>query len=219
MKKILISTVMVLMVALLAIGPASAQKGKININGEVTAVGTDTLTIQSNQGETFVVTVPDGFDLNSIQVGDSVLVKAVAGDGGSWQAQTIKQIGRGISGDGDDDDDQSEGSKGNSAFCADGKQEKPHPLAARMSERYGVTEQWVMDYFCDGYGMGAIMLALKTSELNGVDADAEILLAERANGQGWGQIWQGLGLIGSEKEGHSPPGLLKKPDHAGPKNK
>jgi hypothetical protein len=219
MKKILISTIMVLMVALLAVGPASAQKGKININGEVTAVGTNTLTIHSNKGETFVVTVPDGFDLNSIQVGDSVLVKAVAGDGGSWQAQTIKQIGRGISGDGDDDDDQSEGSKGNSAFCADGKQEKPHPLAARMSERYGVTEQWVMDYFCDGYGMGAIMLALKTSELNGVDADAEILLAERANGQGWGQIWQGLGLIGSEKEGHSPPGLLKKPDHAGPKKK
>ena len=218
MKKFLVSTIMVLMVALLAIGPASAQKGKININGEVTAVGTDTLTIQSNQGETFVVTVPDGFDLNSIQVGDSVLVKAVAGDNGSWQAQTIKQIGRGSSGD-DTDDDQPEGSKYNSAYCAEGKQEKPHPLAARLSQRYGVTEQWVMDYFCDGYGMGAIMLALKTSELNGVDADPETLLAERANGNGWGQIWQGLGLNGSEKEGHSPPGLLKKPDHAGPKNK
>jgi hypothetical protein len=162
--------------------------------------------------------VPDGFDLNSIQVGDSVLVKAVAGDGGSWQAQTIKQIGRGSSAD-DADDDRPEGSKDNSAFCADGEQDKPHPLAARLSQRYGVTEQWVMDYFCDGYGMGAIMLALKTSELNGVDEDAETLLAERANGQGWGQIWQGLGLIGSDKEGHSPPGLLKKPDHAGPKNK
>jgi hypothetical protein len=218
MKKFLVSTIMVLMVALLAIGPAFAQKGKININGEVTAVGTDTLTIQSNQGETFVVTVPDGFDLNSIRVGDSVLVKAVAGDNGSWQAQTIKQIGRGSAGD-DTDDEQPEGSKSNSAYCADDKQEKPHPLAARLAQRYGVTEQWVMDHFCDGYGMGAIMLALKTSELNGIDVDPETLLAERANGNGWGQIWQGLGLIGSEKEGHSPPGLLKKPDHAGPKNK
>lgn len=59
---------------------------------------------------------------------------------------------------------------------------------------------------------GAIMLALKTSQIDGVLVDADTLLVERANGIGWGQIWKDMGLIGCEKNGHSPPGLLKKPD-------
>jgi hypothetical protein len=218
MKRILITTILVLMFALLAVGPASAQKGKVNINGEVTAVGTDTLTILSKKGETFVVTLPEGFDMNSIQVGNSVLVKAVAGEGDSWLAQSVKQIGQGNAED-DTDHDQAEGSKNNSAYCADDKQEKPHPFASRLAGRYGVDEGWVMGHFCNGHGMGAIMLALKTSEFDGVDLDPDALLAERENGIGWGQIWQNQGLIGNEREAHSPPGLLKKPDHAGPKDK
>jgi hypothetical protein len=66
-----------------------------------------------------------------------------------------------------------------------------------------------MGYFCNGQGMGAIMLALKTSQLTG--ADPASLLAMRAAGEGWGQIWQELGLIGSEKDIKAPPGQLKKP--------
>jgi len=215
MKRILISSFVIFLIAMLVTGPVSAQKGKVNINGEVTAIDGNTLTIRSHKGEIFTVTAPDGFDLSSIQVGDSVLVKAVTGDGGAWLAQSIKQIGPGSGGDELGDGDRAEGKKLNSAFCTDGKQTKPHPLAAKLAQRYGVTESWVMEHFCAGYGMGAIMLALKTSELNGTDADT--LLAERANGQGWGQIWQGLGLIGNQREGHSPPGLLKKPDHSFPK--
>jgi hypothetical protein len=49
------------------------------------------------------------------------------------------------------------------------------------------------------------------------DADADVLLAERASGKGWGQIWKEEGWIGNEKEAESPPGWLNKPDHAGPK--
>lgn len=218
MKKMLVMLMVVLMLALLAVGPVSAQRGKVNINGEVTAVDANTLTILSKKGETFVVTVPEGFDTSSIQIGDSVLVKAVAGEDDSWLAQSIKQIGSGNADD-DTDDGLAEGGKYNSAFCSDGKQEKPHPFAARMAERYGVDEEWVMEYFCAGHGMGAIMLALKTSELDGVDIDPDTLLAERENGNGWGQIWQAHGVIGKEKDAHSPPGWLKRPDHAGPKNK
>lgn len=218
MKKILVISILVFTVALMAVGPASAQKGKVNINGQVTAIGAGTLTVQSKKGGTFVVTVPEGFDLSSIQVGDMVLIKAVAGDGGSWLAQSIKQIGPGSAGN-DIGESQAEGSKYNSAYCAAGKQEKPHPLAAKMAQRYGVDEEWVMNYFCEGYGMGAIMLAIKTSEIEGNTINPDTLLAERANGKGWGQIWHEQGLIGKEKDGHSPPGLLKKPDNAGPKNK
>jgi len=222
MKRILIALTFVLTLALLGVMPVSAQKGKVNINGEVIEAGAGTLTILSHKGETYVVGVPEGFDLSTIQKGDAVLVKAVLEDGRGWVAQSVKQLGKGNDVYEDEnevaDDELAEGSKLNGAYCADGKQEKPHPLAAKMAERYGATEEWVMGYFCDGYGMGAIMLALKTSQIDGMDVTPETLLTERSNGVGWGNIWKDMGLIGSEREGHSPPGLLKKPAHAGPKN-
>lgn len=228
MKRFFLTTILVFMLSVLVIGPASAQKGKVNIKGEVIAVGDDgTLTILSNKGETFVVTVPVTFYKSTIKKGDSVLIKAIAGDGGTWLAQSIKQVGNGNNDDDKDeneadDKDQAEGSKDNSAYCADGKQEKPHPFAAKMAERYGVTEDWVMGYFCNGYGMGTIMLALRTSQIasqvEGLNADPDALLnalrdeSTNDNGIGWGNLWKDLGLIGNEKNGQSPPGLLKKPD-------
>jgi len=223
MKRIVITTMLILILSLSVTGSVFAQKDKINIKGEVTEIGGGTITVLSNKGEIFVITLPAGFDPSSIQQGDSVLVKAVLGEGGNWVAQSVKLLGNENDDlDGDEteveNDDLAEGSKLNSAYCMDGKQEKPHPLAAKMAERYGVSEDWVMGYFCEGYGMGAIMLALKTSQINGITVDPESLLTERSNGVGWGNIWKNIGLIGSEREGHSPPGLLKKPDHAGPKN-
>jgi hypothetical protein len=221
MKKIFLTIILVLTLSLLLIGSASAKNDKINIKGEVTKIGAGTITVLSNKGETYEVTLPEDFDPDSIQVGDSVLVKGRINEDGSVTAESIKLVGKGNDkDDGDEDEDQAEGGKGDSAYCADSKQEKPHPFAAKIAERYGVDEEWVMGYFCDGYGMGAIMLALKTSQLDGVLVDADTLLAERANGLGWGRIWQEQGLIGREKEGHSPPGLLKKPDdHPGKKKK
>lgn len=217
MKRIILTTILMLMLSLMVAGPASAKNDKINIKGEVTVVSADTITILSNKGVTYEIALPDGFDL-AIQVGDSVLVRGRLNEDGSVIAESIKLLGKGNDKDGSDED-QAEAGKGNSAYCADGKQEKPHPLAARLAERYGVTEAWVMEYFCDGYGMGQIMLALKTGEIEGIEADPESLLSERAKGVGWGVIWKDLGLIGSEKDGDSPPGSLKKPEHAGPKNK
>jgi len=112
-----------------------------------------------------------------------------------------------------------EGFNDNNAFCAEDKQEKPHPLAPSIAERYDVAEEMVMGYFCEGYSIGAIMLAIKTSQLDGIDASPGDLLANRAVGNAWGKIWKELGLIDKEKDGHSPPGQLKKPKHAGPKDK
>jgi hypothetical protein len=176
-----------------------------------------TLIIQSNKGEIFTVIVPDGFDISTVQAGDSVLVKGRITQDGSIQADSIKLLGRGSQQVDDDDEGEEqepEGFRENSAFCAEGKQDRPHPLAPKLAERFGVSEEWVMERYCDGYSIGAIMLAIKTSQITGVPADADELLSERAAGNGWGQIWKGLGLIGSEKNGHSPPGLLKKSVHA-----
>jgi hypothetical protein len=196
--------------------PALAIPGKGAVKGQVTAVDRDagTLTIETKRGEIVTVFVPPDFDIKAIEVDDWVLVKAAGGEGDSIEAAWVKQVGKGRGKN--DDQDKPEGKKENSAFCDEGKQQKPHPLAAKVSEHFGVTEDTVMGYFCDGYGMGAIMLALNTSKLESADL-AEKLLADRALGKGWGQIWKDLDLIGSEKEGHSPPGLLNRPDHAGSK--
>ena len=216
MKKIFITTLLALMVAMLTAGSVSAQNNKVNIKGEVVSIGAGTLTVQSNKGETFVVTVPAGFDVSAVQVGVSVLIKGRTAQDGSIEADSIKLLGKSSN---DDEKEKPEGFKENSAFCAEGKQVKPHPLAPKIAGRYGVTEEWVMGRFCEGYSIGAIMLAVRTSQMEGVTALPDELLANRAAGSGWGLIWKELGLIGSENSGHSPPGLLKKTEHAGPKDK
>jgi len=198
---------------------ASAQNGKANVKGEVIGVGEGTLTVESHKGQVYVFQAPEGFDLSTVQVGDWVLVKADVEQDGVWLADFMKAIGngrgQGVDDDGapeEADDDQGEGggNRENNAFCADGKQVAPHPLAPKIAERYGVSETMVMDYYCSGFSIGAIMLAIKTSQLEGVNSDVATLLGSREGGKGWGQIWQEMGLIGSGKEGHSPPGLLKK---------
>ena len=217
MKKILVAIIFVLMAASWATGSTFAQKTKLNIKGQVKAIDGGTLTIVSNKGETFVIHVQEELDISAIHEGDSVLVKATASEDGSWVAVSIKRVGPGSEDDDDDEGEKPEGFQDNSAFCAEGKQEKPHPLAPKIAERYGVSEEWVMEKYCNGYSIGAIMLAIKTSQIEGMTATPDDLLANRSSGNGWGLIWKDLGLIGSEKNGHSPPGLLKKPDHAGPK--
>ena len=215
MKKILITTFLALLVASLAAGSAFAQKDKINLKGEVVSSTPGSLTVQSNKGEIFVVIVPAGFDTSNIQVGDSVLVKGRLTQEGSIQADTIKLVGKGSDAEEDGESEEPPGPKVNSAFCFEGKQVKPHPLAPKLAQRYGVSEDWVMARFCEGYSVGTIMLAIKTSQIAGDSANPDELLAERAAGNGWGQIWKGMDLIGSEKNGHSPPGLLKKQAHSG----
>ena len=93
-------------------------------------------------------------------------------------------------------------------FCtedADGE----HPVAAGIAELYEIEYDDVMALFCEpvegredpddsGWGLGQIMLALETGDLEGT-------LAKRAEGMGWGEIWQEMGLIGNKKEGAGPP--------------
>jgi hypothetical protein len=219
MKKLITTTLFVLLIAMLIAAPASAQKGKVNIKGEVTAIDGNTLTIESNKGDTFTVTAPADFDMSSVEVGSSVLIKGSAAEDDSIEADSIKVVGKANDNGKPEKEEKEkpEGFKDNSAFCAADKQDKLHPLAAKMAERFDVSEEWVMEKVCDGYSIGAIMLAVKTGQMS--DGDPEDLLANRADGNGWGLIWKNLGLIGSEKSGDSPPGWLKRPDHAGPKDK
>jgi len=207
MKKTILISILVIFVAALAVMPVSAKTSVIK--GEVTAVGPgNMITLLTKWNLTVNISLPAEFDLSALALKDEVIVKGQMQSDGSMVADWVREVGAGES----NDEDAAEGSKANnSAYCNGDKQQHPHPFATALAEKYGVTTDWVMGYFCSGYGMGAIMLALKTHEINGADANA--LLAQRASGQGWGAIWQDLKMIGNEKDVQTPPGLLKKPNH------
>jgi hypothetical protein len=101
---------------------------------------------------------------------------------------------------------------GRGGIYCDGGKDKPHPLAVKLSEQ-GVTEEWVMEQFCTGFGFGEIMLALRTHALLGEDTlwNTRAILSLR-NEMGWGQIWKFLGLKNGDEESAPPPGPLSKPD-------
>jgi hypothetical protein len=86
--------------------------------------------------------------------------------------------------------------KTSSDFCAD--RDLEHPVGARLAETFGAEYGFVMEWFCDReMGFGQVMLALTTAQVS--DGDAAGLLARRAEGEGWGQIWQDLALIGRDR--------------------
>jgi hypothetical protein len=220
MKKMLKVLLPLVLVALLGAVPALADSGQANIKGVVDEIYLDSgsLTLEVKNGELYTIVFPEGEDLTTFTVGESLLVKGEFLESGSVLAERVLRVGPNKNkGEGDETSSDDSGGKTTSAYCAEDKQDKPHPFAAKLNERYGVTEEWVMGYFCDGVGMGAIMLAIITAEKSSEAADN--LLIERESGKGWGQIWKGLGLIGAEKDVESPPGHLKRPDHAGPKDK
>lgn len=210
MKKTLISLLIVLMLALPAVGAVSAQNNKLNVKGEVLSLEGGVLTVESNKGETIEIAIPADFDLPDIETGDSVLIKGVAGEEGGWVASAVKVLGQD-----NDAGDEMGGFEINSAYCAEDKKDTPHPLAVKIAERYGFSEELVMTSYCQGYSIGQIMLAIKTSQMDGVDASPEEILGSLESGIAWGQVWKDMGLIGWEKNGNSPPGQLKKPDKVG----
>jgi hypothetical protein len=204
MKKMACIVLIALLAAVLLPAPVSAVSPVLK--GEVTAVDTTagTITILTNRDQSVLITPPADFDLSGLSVGEMVIAKGEAHEDGSFTAEWVRITGK------DSDESKHEGGrKNNGAFCNQGKKAEPHPLALKMADEYGVDAGWVSGYYCDGYSMGAILLALKTAEKAGLSADD--ILASRASGLGWGRIWQDEGLIGSEKDIEAPPGQLKKP--------
>ena len=220
MKRLSSIIVIVVLFALLSVVPAMAKSGKAPVKGEVIAIDLDNVTVTlqtSNAVEPVVVHLPESVDILAITVGDILVVKGVAQEDGSILAERVMWAETEDEGEGEpgEDDGEEDGGKLTSAYCEAGQKETAHPFATRLAVRFGVEETWVMDHFCGGMGMGAIMLALMTNQKTGTSPDE---LLEARGGQGWGQIWKAMGLIGAEKDGESPPGHLKRPEHAGPKN-
>lgn len=215
MKKLHIPIILAAILTLMMTAAAFAQTGEGNPRGEVLSVDETggTLTILTSDDSEVVITLPEDFDYSSISVGMTVLAK------GTWtetglDAEWVKEAGPGDKGPNNgpaagahEDEGEGDGWGQGGKYCND-ESADPHPMAAKLADDYGVETDWVMDRVCDGHGFGAIMLALKTAELEG--GNAEDYLAERKGGRGWGEIWKELGIIGNARAGSPPPGLLNR---------
>jgi hypothetical protein len=106
-------------------------------------------------------------------------------------------------------------------------------VAERLAERYEVTSDAILEWFCKGYGMGEIRLALilgkdgpdwqdlLNAKVDGVGwgeirialwvaratgEDWDVILRQRQEGLGWGEIRRGAGLIGRSPTGEGDEG-------------
>ena len=63
---------------------------------------------------------------------------------------------------------------------------EPQPHAVTLAERYGVTYETIMYWFCQGYGFGEIEHAYQLRDQTG--QTVEYIFSLRASGMGWGNI-------------------------------
>ena len=67
----------------------------------------------------------------------------------------------------------------------------PHPIAQGMEQKFDVSYDEVMTWYCSGYAFSDILLALETSDL----ADVPVLdLLPLTENQSWNEIWDDLGV-------------------------
>ncbi|MEX2029749.1 MAG: DUF5666 domain-containing protein [Anaerolineales bacterium] len=206
MRRLWIGTTLALLAGLLLATGALAQEVdpvEVEFTGTVTDIALGTFTAETETGEVFTVVPPEGFDLAGLEVGDIVEVDGTLAEDGSVLATSVVVQEP-------DDDETDKGEVG--YFCLEDT-EMQHPVGAGIAETYGVEYDQVMAWFCDGgFGFGQIMLALMTQDQTGTSADET--LARRAGGEGWGEIWISMELIGKPSE-INPPGAPENAD-AGP---
>jgi len=227
--------------------PVDPPEG-LTLEGTVVAIddeaGTLEVEVLTESGEIVLYTIqmPEGFDFSTITEGDTVDV-----------ASLLSEEGTGLISDPEEET--------GGFYCEN--QDATHPTGSALSETYGVTYEEVMDWFCGSaaaadeggdegeaggegeegqegedasehkIGFGQIMLALQTAESS--DESVDELLARRAAGEGWGQIWNDLDDQGDQgddtgetgdgedtpedsESGDEESDDKGKPDHAGPKD-
>lgn len=223
--KILLIFSLVAMLSMSTAGPAFAGKGG-NPKGTIESIDDsgEFFTLETEDGMVTVY-LPEGFDIESIAVDMYVVVRGEWDGEDTFYAITVREStpedeAEGDDdddvddpGDDDDDDDDDGENNGNhqNVYCT-GRKDYAHPMATGIADTYGADAGEIMNMFCNGFSIGEIMLALQTQLMNGTPP--EETLAQRQNGQGWGQIWKDAGLIGNQDIG-TPPGQVDKPVNPG----
>jgi len=214
MKKLIMILLIMFLLTLFFPGAVLAEKKSPLLGGEIVSINQaeGTISISTEEGNIIVVHVPPDFNFNNISVGSQVHAKVQQSQNGLVVADWIKEVNKGdddLEIEEEEEKEEKEVLEGklSSSYCS-GEKEIDHPFAAAISETYGISGSDVMGYFCDGFGFGEIMLALQTHQMNNEEISS--MLDLRESGQGWGQIWQEMGIIGNQDKAKSPPGQLKK---------
>jgi hypothetical protein len=87
--------------------------------------------------------------------------------------------------------------------CPDGLPES-HPKGESLAEKYEVTYEEIMGWFCEGFGFGEIDIAYNLSQQS--DRPVAEIFEMRASGLGWGQIRRELGLAPGKSNGNGNNG-------------
>ncbi len=201
MKKFFVITFLVVAMVVASFSLAMAKTEKVNLEGEIVAVDEIgyTITIRTEELEEFTIhfSAEETFSFSQADIGTFVHVKGEYQEDGSILAVWVKPV----------EEADEEGEKEDSAYCS-GKKETAHPAIIVLANKYGKEVEALMEDFCDGFGIGQIYLALQTEAITGVAY--EELLASRAEGKGWGEIWKELGSNGKPKDpDKTPPGQDK----------
>lgn len=211
-------TTLILLVALtLTFQPAQSafaeqQDEGMEIHATVVSIdeATGSFVVEAEDGTIYTVFAADG--LGEIQIGDLLEIQGSLNEDGSISAFEINIEDRGEESEPEPGDD---GGPAEGYYCS--QTETPHPFGARLAERYNTEYATLQTWFCEGFGWGQIMLALETGQLTG--NEAESFLAARSEGQGWGQIWKELGLIGRPEDAGPPEDKGPNKDKNKDKNK
>ncbi|MFP3853757.1 MAG: DUF5666 domain-containing protein [Anaerolineales bacterium] len=193
-----------------AVASPTVQAEEVDLEGAVTAIdesaGSFTLEVDEDGGLTsYTVQPPEDFDLTTLSVGDEVEVE------GTLEEDLITATSIEIL-ESEDDEDDEDGEGDENYYCAN--PDDPHPVGQALTSVYDVSYEQVLTWFCEGsVGFGQIMLGLQTAALT--DGSADTYLDRRADGEGWGQIWLDMDLIGRPEEA-GPPEDTGRPEDAGP---
>lgn len=113
-----------------------------------------------------------------LAVGMPVKVHFIVFEDGTWLAKEIEAFE-----DREDDEQEEEPGEEIKGVCS---HEKQHPVGLKLAEKYGVSYEEIMGWFCQNFGFGEIDLAYEMSLQSGISV--EELFAMKADGTGWGNI-------------------------------
>jgi len=155
-----------------------------------------TYTLETEDGTLFLVRAGGDFDLGTVEAGDVIVLEVTTSEDGEFvraEVEVDSQAQVEVL------DDQAKNDSERGKWCDNGQPSgEIHPQAETIASEYsayGVTEEWVMMRFCQGYGFGEIKIALNLSIAAGVDKDYVFQLKVQLGG--WGQVRHELGVTGN----------------------
>lgn len=166
---------------------SSGDDVEMSFTGVVDSIGENAWQIG---GKTVLIKAFTNID-PGIEEGDAVRVAFIVAEDHTWQALRIQSLE-------DETPEELEPENAEIPATEEVVQETnctgadPHPKAQALADKYGVTDDEIMGWFCQGFGFGEIDLAYGMLPEGNLLAEQTFavneIFAKRSSGLGWGQI-------------------------------